>query len=167
MRRKINAGIGRSMMAPLLLVAISLARLDSRAAGTEEDPAPASGAISTLGATQAVGKAEQELSGKLEDGVRVVKVRAKRFEYIPGTIVVNEGEKVRLEITSEDTTHGFGLSEYKIRLTLEPGKTQKAEFTAGKPGTYGFHCIVFCGMGHMKMRGELVVRPAPAAPRTS
>ena len=36
---------------------------------------------------------------------------------------------------------------------------QEAEFTADKPGTFPFECWIFCGMGHGKMKGELIVLP--------
>lgn len=96
-------------------------------------------------------------SGTVQDGVRVVEVTARKFEFDPATIVVNEGEKVRLKITSEDVTHGFGLGDYDIDRQLPPKETQTVEFTADKPGRHHFHCSVYCGEGHGKMRGTLVV----------
>jgi len=105
------------------------------------------------------GAAQLQLSGVLEDGMRVVKVRARKFEFVPGKIVVNEGDKVRIDLTSEDVTHGFSMGHFKIDQVVEPGKTVSVKFTADKAGTFGFHCSVFCGMGHMKMRGDVVVLP--------
>ena len=32
-------------------------------------------------------------------------------------------------------------------------------FTPDKPGTYEFKCARFCGMGHGRMKGEIVVGP--------
>lgn len=49
-------------------------------------------------------------SGELKDGVRVVEVKARQFEFEPETIVVRKGEKVRLEVTSEDVKHGIAIS---------------------------------------------------------
>ena len=98
-----------------------------------------------------------ELSGAVENGVRVVQVKARKFEFDPDTIVVRDGEDVRLEITSEDTTHGFGLGDFEIDQKLPPGETQTIEFTADKPGRHHFHCSVYCGAGHDTMHGTLVV----------
>ena len=106
------------------------------------------------------GAPQLQLSGVIEDGMRVVKVRARKFEFVPGKIVVNEGDKVRLDLTSEDVPHGFTMSHFKLDQVVEPGKTVSVKFTADKAGTYGFHCSVFCGMGHMKMRGDVVVLPS-------
>ena len=99
-------------------------------------------------------------SGTLSNGVRVIQVRAKKYEFIPGEIVVRQGEKVRLDLSSEDVTHGIELSEFKVDQRIEPGKPVSVEFIAAKAGTYAFHCSVFCGMGHMSMRGKLEVLPS-------
>lgn len=98
-------------------------------------------------------------SGSIEDGVRVIKVAARQFEFDPDTIVVRQGERIRLEVTSEDVTHGIEIEGLNIDRTLEPGKTEAIPFTAGEPGRYHFHCSVYCGKGHGDMHGELIVLP--------
>ncbi len=98
-------------------------------------------------------------SGKLADGVRVVQVTAQRYHFDPNPIVVRQGEKVRLEVTSQDVTHGFGLSDFGIDRELPPHKTQTIEFAADKPGRHMIHCTHFCGIGHLGMRADLVVLP--------
>ena len=98
-----------------------------------------------------------EPSGKVVDGVRVVAVTARQFEFDPSTIVVRQGEKVRLEVTSEDVTHGIGIEAYDIDQLLPPGETKEIEFTADKTGTHHFHCSIYCGKGHNEMHGELIV----------
>ena len=71
----------------------------------------------------------------------------------------NQGESVRLEITSEDVSHGIGIEDYDIDRQLEPGKTEVVTFTADKTGQHHFHCSVYCGAGHNDMHGTLVVLP--------
>ena len=100
---------------------------------------------------------ELKLSGELVNGVRVVKIKARRFEFGPGTVVVKVGEKVRLEITSEDITHGIAIEDFGINQELKPGKMQAIIFTADKSGNHHFHCSVYCGSGHDDMHGELIV----------
>lgn len=100
---------------------------------------------------------ELEPSGKIVDGVRVVQVKAMQFEFQPSTIVVRRGERVRLEVTSQDVAHGMGIEAYDINRTLPPKETQEIEFTADRPGRHHFHCTVYCGTGHNDMHGELVV----------
>lgn len=103
---------------------------------------------------------ELEPSGSLRGGVRMVEVRAHRFEFVPSTIVVRAGEKVRLEITSEDVTHGFGLPEMGVSKVLKPNEPVTAEFSPQEAGEHEFRCTVYCGEGHGRMKGKLVVLPA-------
>lgn len=100
---------------------------------------------------------QTELSGVVKDDRRVVKVKARRFEFDPNRIVIGKGETVRLEVTSQDVTHGIGIEEYDISRELEPDKTETIIFTADKEGRFRFHCSVYCGKGHSDMHGELAV----------
>jgi cytochrome c oxidase subunit 2 len=98
-----------------------------------------------------------ELSGKVVDGVREIKVVASRYKFVPDPILVKLGEKVRLIVTTVDVTHGLSLPEFKINLGIEPGETETAEFVADKEGSFGFFCSVYCGPGHPDMHGKFIV----------
>jgi len=82
---------------------------------------------------------------------------AKKYEFDPNVITVKKGEKVRLLITAADHDHGFKLDAFDINQVLKKGSTATIEFTADKAGSFEFKCSVFCGMGHGKMKGKLVV----------
>lgn len=82
---------------------------------------------------------------------------AKQFEFIPSTINVNQGDMVVLKITSADVDHGFSLPEFNIRENIIPGEETTITFFADKTGTFEFHCDVYCGSGHMDMKGQLIV----------
>jgi cytochrome c oxidase subunit 2 len=82
---------------------------------------------------------------------------AKNYEFDPGVITVKKGEKVRLFITATDRDHGIKIQGYDIDQMLKKGSTATIEFTASKAGTFEFKCSVYCGMGHHKMKGKLVV----------
>ena len=82
---------------------------------------------------------------------------AKKFEFVPSTITVKQGQKVKLSIKSIDVAHGFGLPDYKIIERLDPGQTVTVEFTADKKGTFTFFCSVSCGSDHGAMKGKLIV----------
>ncbi|MBH41541.1 MAG: hypothetical protein CL685_02405 [Candidatus Magasanikbacteria bacterium] len=84
-------------------------------------------------------------------------ITAKKWEFSPGIITVNKGDEVTLSITSVDVTHGFGLSAFNIKETLEPNKTTTVTFVADKSGSFPFFCSVFCGSGHGGMKGTLIV----------
>lgn len=98
-----------------------------------------------------------KLSGHVENGVRIVEVQAFRYGYNPDPIVVKKGTKVRLLLTSKDTTHGFAIADLNIDLKIPPGKVTSFEFVPKNAGTYTIHCTEFCGLGHFNMRGTLVV----------
>ena len=89
--------------------------------------------------------------------VHEVQVRAKKYAFSPKVITVKKGERVSLTITALDRDHGFKLDAFKIDQKLKQGDPTTIEFTADKAGTYSFRCSDFCGMGHLKMKGRLVV----------
>jgi cytochrome c oxidase subunit 2 len=64
---------------------------------------------------------------------------------------------VRLQVTSEDVTHGIGIAAYDVDRQLPQGDTQVITFTAARAGNYPFRCTNYCGEGHERMRGQLVV----------
>ena len=99
-----------------------------------------------------------DASGTLENGVRIINVKAFRFDFEPNQVTVNEGEKVKLIITSTDVTHGFALPDYDINVPLPAGKQTAIEFTADKQGSFTFFCSIYCGSGHSSMKGTLAVK---------
>lgn len=99
-----------------------------------------------------------QLSGEMQDGVRVVEVAARRYKFDPETIVLKKGQPTRLLITSEDVTHGFDIEGMDIDVKLPPHQTQTVELTPEQAGEHHFHCSVYCGPGHDQMHGTIVVR---------
>lgn len=89
--------------------------------------------------------------------VHEIQVSARKYEFDPSTITVKKGDHVKLVITALDHDHGFKLEAFQIDKLLKKGRATTIEFTADKVGTFPFHCSHFCGMGHGKMKGQLVV----------
>ncbi len=88
---------------------------------------------------------------------QVVKITAKKFEYNPNVIKIKAGVPVVFEFTSLDRVHGFTVPDLGgVRLTIEPGKTNRVTILAPKAGTYEFHCDLFCGEGHEGMTGKII-----------
>lgn len=96
---------------------------------------------------------------EIQDGWHVIKMTARKYRYDPDVITVKKGEKVRLIMTALDRDHGFELKAFDINQNLKKGDPTVIEFTADKVGTFEFNCSVFCGLGHRKMKGRLVVEP--------
>jgi cytochrome c oxidase subunit II len=82
-----------------------------------------------------------------------IKVMAKDFEYDKKEIHVKKGDKVRLTLQSDDGGHGLTIPAFNVNI--QGNKT--VEFVADKAGTFEYHCSVFCGSGHTKMTGKLIV----------
>lgn len=89
--------------------------------------------------------------------VREIKMTVKKYEYSPAEIRVKQGERVRLLITALDRKHGIELKEFNVKSELEEKKETAVEFVASKAGTFEFKCSVYCGMGHGKLKGKLIV----------
>ena len=101
---------------------------------------------------------EGQFSGKLETGVRVVDIVASKFKFEPEPIVVKKGERVRLAARSADVTHSIAIPQFKVNLVIPAGETSFVEFNADKEGVFQSQCSVYCGLGHAKMRGTLIVK---------
>ncbi len=86
-----------------------------------------------------------------------IKVTARKYKYEPDVITVKKGQHVKLIITAVDHDHGFKLDAFNINQRLKKGDPTTIEFTADKAGTFPFECSVFCGLGHKRMKGKLVV----------
>ena len=90
-------------------------------------------------------------------GVHEIQVTLRKYEFSPGSLRVKKGEQVSLIMTAVDHDHGFKLDAFHVDQLLKQGEAATVEFTADQAGTFPFRCSHFCGMGHKKMKGELVV----------
>jgi len=91
-----------------------------------------------------------------------IQMTARKYQFEPATVTVKQGTRVKLVITAVDHDHGFKLEAYGIDQKLPKGIATPVEFTADKVGTFSFNCSTFCGLGHSRMKGELVVEAAAA-----
>jgi cytochrome c oxidase subunit 2 len=119
------------------------------------------------------------LSGSVRSqgqGLRVIDVTAKKYEYSISPVHVKVGTKVQLKITATDHDHGFRLGAVPDGASangapglvfasaqdcwqLKKGETTMIEFLAQTPGTYTFKCCHTCGLGHKGMKGQIIVEP--------
>jgi cytochrome c oxidase subunit II len=88
---------------------------------------------------------------------QVIRIKAKKFAYLPNEITLKKGVPVVLELTSLDLVHGFNCPAFKIRGEIHPRKITKIRFTPDKVGTFEFHCDIFCGSGCETMNGKFKV----------
>ena len=92
------------------------------------------------------------------DSIQEIRIVAKQFEYVPSSVVVKKGIPVRIILSSQDVTHGFAIDAFKVSASVEKGKDTVVNFTPDKTGTFDYYCSVFCGIGHLGMRGKITVK---------
>ena len=138
-------------MRTLLFVAVAVAGMallpeTPVVAGVGKDPATAYAPLPGVAASR------QDTSVKTFDVV------AKRFAFEPATLEVQQGDRVRIVITSADGVHGIGIRKFKVNTLIPRGGTPvTVKFTASEAGTFPIVCSEACGDGHATMRGSLVV----------
>lgn len=100
-------------------------------------------------------------NGALRDHNGGITLHANQGTWSPDRVVVQQGDTVRLRLTSDDVIHGFALAEYDIRVDeVYPGQFVTVEFVADEAGEFPFACTIYCDARHTEMRGVLVVEPA-------
>ena len=119
--------------------------------------------IRTLAAATllAVGAAGVGSSGDVPTAPpRSFEMTASRFKFEPAMLQVSEGDRVRLTLRSMDTEHGLEIKKLKVKVAVpKGGDPVTVEFVADRPGTYEFKCSEYCGSGHGRMKGQIVVTP--------
>jgi heme/copper-type cytochrome/quinol oxidase subunit 2 len=97
------------------------------------------------------------LPGTAHATTHEIMLDATQYEYAPGRVQVNQGDRVVITLTASDVVHGFYLDGYGLERRVEPGVSQQITFTADKAGKFRYRCSVSCGPLHPFMIGELVV----------
>jgi cytochrome c oxidase subunit II len=95
--------------------------------------------------------------GQAKPGERVIKIVAKKFEFVPAEIRVKKGETVTLRFSAPEVPMGANFADFKQRVDIVPGKTSTLRLTFERAGSFEFVCDVFCGSGHEEMSGTLIV----------
>lgn len=126
--------------------------------------------------TNGVDLAARQTKQSREKPPRVISVAAKDFEFEPALIHMKVDERVELDVTSSDKTHGIRIIPFPdgAKANTAPGlsfpngedcwKLKKGETVVigvvpTEPGTYTFSCCKLCGSGHKKMKGRIIVDP--------
>ena len=85
-------------------------------------------------------------------------VTASRYRFDPARIEVRQGDVVELVLRSADTDHGLAIKVYAVKVAIpKGGETVGVSFVARRVGTFPIECSEYCGSGHKRMKGELVV----------
>ncbi|SEL72351.1 cytochrome c oxidase subunit II [Haloferax larsenii] len=87
-----------------------------------------------------------------------------RFTYpnghtTDGVLRIPAEQPVRLQVTSADVFHNFGIPELRVKTDAIPGQETETWFVANETGTYTAQCYELCGAGHSYMSAEVIVMP--------
>jgi cytochrome c oxidase subunit 2 len=87
------------------------------------------------------------------------------FEYPGGgkatDLVVPVGKPIVLRMTSADVIHSFGLTEYRLKEDMMPGRITYLWFHPDKPLETQTVCVEFCGTSHAQMFSKVKAVPEP------
>lgn len=87
---------------------------------------------------------------------RILAVAAK-FGLDKREIRVRKGEAVTLQPASPDLVHGYASRDLDARIDLVPERAVKLVLKPQRAGPFVFLCDNFCGEGHDRMTGFLIV----------
>lgn len=110
------------------------------------------------GATRGDGGSFPPPSMELVNGrtERTIHMGVRQYVWEPSVITAKKGELVRLIVHNADVTHGLVIPDLGVNQDIPPDGAV-VEFVASRVGTFEFFCSVWCGEGHMEMRGKLRV----------
>jgi cytochrome c oxidase subunit 2 len=91
-------------------------------------------------------------------GPRRVEIVASRYAFTPAVVEARQGEALELALRSADTDHGIAIKAYGVKTAIpKGGAVVRVLLVADRPGRFPIECSEYCGSGHKRMRGELVV----------
>ncbi|MGD8631395.1 MAG: cytochrome c oxidase subunit II [Gammaproteobacteria bacterium] len=73
------------------------------------------------------------------------------------TLHIPVDRPVKLVMTSQDVIHSFYVPAFRVKQDVLPGRYTMLWFEATRTGEYPLLCAEFCGTGHSRMRGSVVV----------
>jgi cytochrome c oxidase subunit 2 len=98
------------------------------------------------------------------DGIPIVEpapgsdiyLAARMWSWYP-ILKLRQGETYRLHLSSLDLQHGFSLQPLNINFQVLPGYDHVITMTPTTTGEFTIVCNEFCGIGHDRMIGSIIV----------
>ncbi len=88
---------------------------------------------------------------------------AFEFNYgngiVDSDLIVPVGQPIVLRMTATDVIHSFGLTEYRLKEDLLPGRFTHLWFYPDKPIETFVTCVEFCGDAHAQMHSAVKAVP--------
>lgn len=81
---------------------------------------------------------------------------ARMWSWYP-VLKLRRGETYRVHLSSLDLQHGFSLQPLNMNFQVLPGYDHVLTLTPTSTGEFTIVCNEFCGVGHDKMVGKILV----------
>ena len=107
-------------------------------------------------------------NGRLPQNAMEISVIGKQWmwkiQHPEGRREINElhvptGQKIILNMTSQDVIHDFYCPEMRVKHDVIPGRYSQEWFEPTVPGKYHLFCSQYCGADHAEMVGYVYVMP--------
>lgn len=82
---------------------------------------------------------------------------ARLWAFYP-ILELENGKTYRLHLSAMDYNHGFSLQPANINIQMVPGFEHVVTVTPNQSGTYSVVCNEYCGIGHHRMVGRIIVK---------
>lgn len=87
---------------------------------------------------------------------RKFEMEIRNNEFVPNTVIVREGDTVRIDLVAIDRNYDFYLPYYALRQRIDKQQKRGVEFQALESGTFAFFCER-CGGPSTGPVGKLIV----------
>lgn len=86
-----------------------------------------------------------------------VYILARNYDFGNFTLELEQGQSYNLKLASKDMKHAIVVRELKLMNRIKVGEIKTIVFVPEKAGTFNMVCGEFCGIGHAKMAGKIIV----------
>lgn len=101
-----------------------------------ESTSPVSNTMPILGA-------DSEVKEMVVVGVKEFTVSGQNFSFIPNSITVKKGDKVKITFKNIEGFHNLAIDEFNVvTKTIKNGEEESVEFIADKVGSFEYYCSV-------------------------
>ena len=97
---------------------------------------------------------DTEVTTSANGEVKEFTISAKNFVFDLQEIKVSKGDTVKVTLKNAEGNHAIKFEGYNKEV--QGNKT--ISFVADKTGEFKYMCSIFCGTGHDKMTGMLIVQ---------
>lgn len=78
-----------------------------------------------------------------ERTVKEFTISGQNFSFVPNSITVKKGDKVKINFKNTEGFHNLNIDEFNVATkTISGGQEESVEFTADQTGSFQYYCAV-------------------------